>query len=120
MWRSVTFFLYLFGMIGLRNTSAAFERLQPDPLMGHTICSIIANVITTLQPAIISITVFLAVLGGITLLTSAGNEERVKKGKKILVWAGIGLFVVLSAPAIKTAIEDALDPAAGGGGGPGC
>ena len=90
-----------------------------DPLAGKNLQCIITSIINTLQPVIISITVLLFIIGGIQLLTSAGNEEKIKQGKKTLVWAAIGLLIVLSAAAIEAAISTAILGAPGGqGGGP--
>jgi hypothetical protein len=36
------------------------------------------------------------IIGGIILLSSGGNQEKVKTGKNTLVWAIIGLFVAFS------------------------
>lgn len=40
------------------------------------------------------------VIGGFYFLTSAGNAERVKKGRAILVWASIGLVLAFTSYAI--------------------
>ncbi len=36
------------------------------------------------------------IIGGIILLSSGGNEEKIKTGKNTLIWAVIGLFVAFS------------------------
>ncbi len=40
------------------------------------------------------------VYGGFLMLTSRGEEEKVTKGRKILQWGVIGMFVILSAYSI--------------------
>ncbi len=47
--------------------------------------------------------------GGGLWLTSAGNSEKVDKGKSILIWAGIGIAVVAGAYAILKYIIEAFD-----------
>lgn len=48
---------------------------------------------------------FLAfVLGGFYWIFSGGNEERVKKGREIMVWSIIGIIVVFSSYAILTLV----------------
>ena len=42
------------------------------------------------------ITLCMFIYGGLILMTSGGTEDKVKKGKNILIWAVIGLFIVLS------------------------
>jgi hypothetical protein len=41
------------------------------------------------------VAVIMIIWGGVTWMTSAGNEERVKKAKHIITYAVIGLSVVL-------------------------
>ncbi len=47
-----------------------------------------------------SIFLFLVVYGGIIILTSAGNQEKVTKGKNIIIWAIVGAMVLGGAYAI--------------------
>jgi len=49
-----------------------------------------------------SLALVMFVLGGLTWMTSAGNPEKVKKGRDMLIWAAIGLFVVFSAYTLVT------------------
>jgi len=59
-----------------------------------------------------SLFLFLMVYGGITILTSAGNETKVKKGKEIITWAIIGAIVLGAAYAITNLVFQAVS---GGG-----
>jgi hypothetical protein len=47
-----------------------------------------------------SLTLVMVVYGGVMWLLASGNEEKVGKAKKILVWSLLGLIVVFSAYAI--------------------
>ena len=49
-----------------------------------------------------SIFLFLIVYGGIMILTSAGNQEKVTKGKNIIIWAIIGALILGGAYAITS------------------
>ena len=51
-----------------------------------------------------SIFLFLIVYGGIIMMTAAGGQEKVKKGKDIITWAIIGALVLGSAYAITTLV----------------
>lgn len=44
------------------------------------------------------------VIGGVTWLASAGNPERVKKAKDIMIWAVIGILVILGSFVILSTI----------------
>ncbi len=48
------------------------------------------------------ISIIFAIYAGFTILTSGGDEEKVKKGKQILIYVVIGLVVVFLASQIVT------------------
>lgn len=48
------------------------------------------------------------VFGGFMMLTSAGNEEKIKKGKETLMWAAIGMTVILGSYFILSYIISVL------------
>lgn len=49
--------------------------------------------------------VLFIIIGGFYYMTSAGNEERAGKGKKMLTWAAIGLAVIVLAFTIVTVVS---------------
>jgi hypothetical protein len=51
-----------------------------------------------------SIFLFLIVYGGILMMTAAGSQERIKKGKDVIIWAIIGAVILGSAYAITSLI----------------
>jgi hypothetical protein len=55
---------------------------------------IIGNVIKTLLGIVGSLALVLFIYGGLMMMTSAGNSDRVSKGRNTLVWASIGLIVI--------------------------
>lgn len=56
------------------------------------------------------ILIVLIIYGGITYATSMGNEDKIKKGKSILVYAIIGVIIIALAYAITTFVFSALFP----------
>lgn len=60
-------------------------------------------------------TVFLVYLvyAGFLILISQGEEEKVKQGKKIIIWSTLGIFVVLSAFSITLIVDRYLREALG-------
>jgi len=62
------------------------------------------------------IAVIMIMYGGFIWMTAAGNEERIKKAKKIIVRAVIGLLIVLLAWAIVLFIHNMVNKATSGGG----
>ena len=43
------------------------------------------------------IALVLIIYGGFTWMTAAGNEQKVETGRNVLIWAAIGLLVIMSA-----------------------
>ena len=62
--------------------------------------SMISKVITTALTFVGVIFLVLAIYGGYTWMIARGNEQEVEKAKNIIIYAVIGLVVVLSAYAI--------------------
>jgi hypothetical protein len=55
-----------------------------------------------------SVTLFMFVWGGFSWLTSGGNAEKIKKGSQTMIWAAIGVMLVLSSYIILTTYLDYL------------
>ncbi len=55
---------------------------------------IIGNIIKTVLGIVGSLALVLFIYGGLMMMTSAGNSDRVSKGRNTLVWATIGLLVI--------------------------
>lgn len=51
-----------------------------------------------------SVALLMFIWGGFMWLTSAGNADRIDKGKKILIWSTIGMAVIFSAYTIVNAV----------------
>ena len=68
----------------------------------------IARFIRNLLAVMGLLMIVLIVYAGATIMTSQGNEEKIAKGKKTIVGAVIGLFIVLSAYAITLLVTRVL------------
>lgn len=79
-----------------------------NPLTSDDPAIIIGNVIKGILglTGVLALAAFVA--GGVIWMTSGGNAERVKKGRDILVWAVIGLFIVFSSYSILRYVFDVL------------
>jgi len=69
---------------------------------------LIANIIKQLMGVVGSIALIMFIYGGFMWMTAVGNEERVKKGRGILMWSTLGMIVVFSAYAIVNFVLKAL------------
>src|SRR5680860_168641 len=59
--------------------------------------ALIGQIINSVLGVVGSLALLMFVYGGITWMTSSGNQEKVKKGRDVIVWAAIGLVIVFSA-----------------------
>ena len=65
-----------------------------------TILNIGRGVLETGLGVLGSLTLLVFVIGGVMWLTSGGNEQRVEKGTKTMLYAAIGILVIFSSYAI--------------------
>ena len=77
---------------------------------------IVAAVIQALLGVVGSVTLLIFIWGGFKLIFSGGNEEKIKKGRSTLMWAVIGLAIILSSYSILQYTFNLLTAASGGGG----
>jgi amino acid transporter len=70
--------------------------------------SIAVWIITTIVSLCAIIAVLFIIIGGFTYMTSAGNEERAKAGKKRVVNAIIGLIIIMLSYTIITVIRTTI------------
>ncbi|OGL74140.1 hypothetical protein A3F28_00210 [Candidatus Uhrbacteria bacterium RIFCSPHIGHO2_12_FULL_57_11] len=68
-----------------------------NPLGTTSIPALVGRVISAFLGIAGSLAILMVVYGGVTWLTSGGSPEKIEKGKKILVWAVIGLIVIFGA-----------------------
>jgi len=75
-----------------------------NPLTGTSdepnINLIIGKAINGVLGVVGSIALVMVIYGGLTWMLAAGNQQRVQKGKDILIWAVVGLVVIFSAYAL--------------------
>lgn len=117
-----TFFCLFFAIILalLLPLSASAENLTSGALTGvaagtglskvSSVNAAIGNVIGAALAFSGVLFFILALYGGITWMTAAGNQDNVKKGLKILLSAIFGLIVILSAYAITRFVFQAAGP----------
>lgn len=78
------------------NQSGSGIRLN-NPLRVDTPQQLIGQIINSVLGVVGSLALLMFVYGGITWMTSSGNQEKIKKGRDIIVWAVIGLAIIFSA-----------------------
>lgn len=80
---------------------------------------LIGQVIGAVLGIVGSIALAMFLWGGFLWMTSAGNQERVTKGKNVILWASFGLAVIFSAYILVIQILKAVVPGGRTGTGPG-
>lgn len=73
-----------------------------DPLQGAGSDPniLIGKVINATLGIVGSLALVMFIYGGFTWMLAAGNDQRVQKGKDILVWATVGLIVIFASYAM--------------------
>lgn len=72
----------------------------PDPLGIKDPRDIIENVIKAMLGLVGSLALAVFIYGGFTWVISAGNEEKIKKGKDMIMWAALGLMLIFTSYAL--------------------
>lgn len=81
---------------------------QSDPTV------VVANIIRIALGFLGLVAVAIIIYGGFLWMTASGNEEKITKARKLLISAGIGLVIILSAFGIASYIISNLTGATGG------
>lgn len=80
-----------------------------NPLGTTNVREVIGRLISAILGVTGSIALLMFVYGGFLWLVSAGEPDKVKKGKEVMKWAALGLVVIVGAYTIVRAIVSALE-----------
>jgi len=72
------------------------SNVLPNPMACDNLLCLFMQVIRILLGAVGIFALFVFMWGGFQMLTSAGNAEKVKQAKDTLIWASLGIIVVLA------------------------
>lgn len=75
--------------------------------------AIIGNIIKAILGIVGSLALAVFIFGGFTWVTSGGNEEKIKKGKDMIVWASLGLAVIFASYALVRFVIEAVTTGGG-------
>ncbi len=101
-----------FALAALHAFAITFE----NPLTVNTLMELVNKVIDFLFTLSIPFLIAIVLYGGFMMINSKGNPEEFKKGWKVILYAVIGLVVLLCAKGIGLVVQDLLDVSGGGGG----
>lgn len=68
----------------------------PNPIACGSLACVFISTIRILLGAIGVFALFMFMWGGFLMLTSAGSPETVKKAKDTLIWASLGMVVIIA------------------------
>jgi len=93
----------------------AFFGLGGDPCAGlgeysYKLCSLVFKIATILYVISGGLALIILLVGGITIMTSAGNGDSLKKGKKIITNGLIGAAIIFCAGFILELLSEFLTP----------
>jgi len=80
----------------------------PNPIRCNTATCLISQVVRYILGIIAVLATLMFIWGGVLMLTSGGNSERVKQAKETLAWAAIGIVVIMLSWAIIVTVLRAL------------
>ncbi len=92
-------------------STPSFQHTRPvlqNPLGDATVPIVIGRVIDAVLGLVGSLALIMFIYGGLIWMTAGGNEQKVTKGKNIVIWAALGLVVVFSAYALVKFVFSAL------------
>ena len=77
-----------------------------DVIEGDPISEKVGGIILNLMGIIGSIALLIFLYGGIIWMTSEGNDQKVKKAEKTMIWAAIGLVALFMSAAVLTTVSN--------------
>lgn len=101
--------ILILSVPGVLHAAELINPLDPAGTGDVTITTIIGRLITTILGVTGSVALLMFVYGGFLWLISAGEPDKVKKGKEVMKWAALGLVVIVGAYTIVKAIVSALE-----------
>lgn len=84
-----------------------------NPISARSIPELVNNIVRAILGVVGAVALAMFVYGGLTWMTSAGNSQRIEKGKETLIWATTGLLAIFLSYGILSIILRALSGASG-------
>jgi len=80
----------------------------PNPLGTENIPELIGRIIKAALGIVGSLALVMFIYGGLTWMISGGNEEKIKKGKGIIIWAVFGIVIIFTSYSLLSLIFEIL------------
>jgi len=79
-----------------------------NPLTTASFEALISGIIKWILGIVVSLAILFLIIGGLMYITSAGNEEQATKAKKVILYALLGLGIIVLSYSIITELKDIL------------
>lgn len=103
------FFLLVTTNIDAQGELYGLEKVTEVPVPKESPGAFVGKIIKYILGLVGAILVALIIYGGVLYATSAGNEEKVKKAKRVLTYAIVGTIIIAASFAITSYIISALE-----------
>lgn len=100
--------LILVSSVMICSTVKSEPKLE-NPLGTTNISELIGRIIKEVLGVVGSLALLMFIFGGLTWMTSGGNEEKIKKGKGILIWAIMGIVIIFTSYSILNLVFKILE-----------
>ncbi|MDD3487206.1 MAG: pilin [Candidatus Moranbacteria bacterium] len=91
-----------------RNQAAISSNSFANPLGVDTVEGVLGNITTYLRGIAGTIAVIFIIIGGIMYMLSGGDKDSIERAKKTVIYACVGLAIVLAAPLFYQEIKAVL------------
>lgn len=97
----------------LATTTSSFSTTTilnvPNPVKADNLTDLLADVANFIFIIAIPISVIVILISGIRYLLAGGNEDKIKAARQALIWAAIGLVIILIGKGIISVIQSLLN-----------
>ena len=79
-----------------------------NPLTTTSFEALVSGIVKWILGIVVSLAILFLIIGGLMYITSAGNEEQATKAKKVILYAILGLGIIVLSYSIITELKDIL------------
>jgi len=105
---SVFIFLTCAGSLALAQGPTTSASEFGNPITPETVEEILINIWSYLQKIAGTVAVIFIIIGGVMYMLSGGNKDAIERAKKTVIYAMVGLAIVLAAPLFYKEIKAIL------------
>jgi len=105
---SYSFLILVIGLIFLLPANAQMVEID-NPITSDSFADLASKIIEFIFYIALAIAPIMFIVAGLAFITAAGDPEKIKRAKDIVLWTVIGLMIVLMATGIIQVIEEIFE-----------